>query len=263
VASLAVLAAIASAPAPASAGFLDFLFGSLQAPPSRSPVLTSYAEPAPVAPPLGPESLRQSVAPTVSAGAGGFGTGYCVRLCDGYQFPLQRNANATPVETCRSMCPAARTKVFFGADIDHAVARDGARYSETDNAYVYRKHLVANCTCNGHDAFGLARFDLSSDPTLKPGDIVATATGFKTFTGRRGGTDAFTPADPAMVTAALHPAIAPGAARVRFARRNSEAANAAAVDESPPDLAAVGAPPPREAKAEAATAPGLRSQFSR
>ena len=58
--------------------------------------------------PLGPESVRQ----------GGSGTGrtvaYCVRLCDGGHFPLERLANVTPVETCRAMCPASQTKVFYG-----------------------------------------------------------------------------------------------------------------------------------------------------
>ena len=33
---------------------------------------------------------------------------------------------------------------------------------------------MTNCTCNGKDAFGLAKIDVASDPTLKPGDIVAT-----------------------------------------------------------------------------------------
>lgn len=263
----AVLAAIGAMPVPASAGFLDFLFGNLQPPPL--PAVNSYAEPPPaLLPPLiGQETLRQSLAPSNGAAAGGSGAGFCVRLCDGYQFPLQRTANATPIETCRSMCPASRTKVFFGADIDHAVARDGARYSDSNNAYVYRKHLVANCTCNGRDAFGLARFDLSSDPTLKAGDIVATASGFKTFTGRRGVADAFTPADPAVVAAALNPASAPGAARVRLARRGSQAANAGAVDEAPPNLSSnpggVSAPPSHQANAETPNAPGLRAQFAR
>ena len=43
--------------------------------------------------------------------------------------------------------------------------------------------LVANCTCNGKNAMGLAPYDLPTDPTLRPGDIVATKNGLMTYTG--------------------------------------------------------------------------------
>jgi hypothetical protein len=168
------LAAAAFTPGAAqAAGLFDFLFGNSgdQGPPPAPP--QSYAEPppsmGPVAPaPLGAESVRQS------GGSTGHAVAFCVRLCDGEHFPLEHMTNATPVETCRAMCPASKTKVFFGSEIGAAVAKDGARYADLDNAFIYRKQLVANCTCNGKDAFGLAPFDLSSDPTLRPGDIVST-----------------------------------------------------------------------------------------
>ena len=175
-------------------GFFDFLFKGFQ---REQPASPAYAEPTP---PRGfaPER-RDSV---VGGGGGGRYVAFCVRLCDGQHFPLDRNANATPVETCRAMCPTARTKIFFGTEIDHAVARDGARYADLDNAFVYRQHLVANCTCNGRDAFGLSHIDPRTDPTLKAGDIVATANGPMAFTGRRDGhVAAFTPVDPATLGA--------------------------------------------------------------
>ena len=59
---------------------------------------------------------------------------------------------------------------------------DGSRYADLDNAFVYRKKLVAGCTCNGRDPFGLARVDVNTDPTLRPGDIVATKTGLVAVT---------------------------------------------------------------------------------
>ena len=127
-----------------------------------------------------------------------------MRLCDGQHFPLERTLYATPVETCRAMCPASKTKVFFGGGIDHASARDGQRYTDLDSAYVYRDHLVPNCTCNGKDAFGLAPFDAKNDPTLRPGDIVSTKDGFVAYAGKRGGQVAeFTPVDPATLSADL------------------------------------------------------------
>ena len=80
-------------------------------------------------------------------------------------------------------------------------AKDGAHYADLDTAFIYRKQIVANCTCNGKDAFGLARFDMANDSTLRPGDIVSTKDGLMTYSGRNGSA-AFTPANPVMNPAA-------------------------------------------------------------
>jgi hypothetical protein len=191
-------AAIASGPAQAG-GFFDFLFGGPDKGPN--PSVSSYAEPSgPVAPPsLGSESVRQN------AGSTGHGVAFCVRLCDGQHFPLeQRVANATPVEACRSMCPASKTKVYFGSEIEHSTAKDGARYADLDTAFVYRKQLVANCTCNGKDALGLAPYDLPSDPTLRPGDIVATKQGLMAYNGDKNAASQYTPVSVPSVATQLN-----------------------------------------------------------
>ena len=230
-------ALLVAAPCPASAGIFDLLFGGAHEQASApSPAVNSYAEPsAPVAPLSGNLDGAHR-----DGGAGRF-VAFCVRLCDGQHFPLTHTANATPVETCRAMCPASKTKVFFGSEIDHAVAQDGGRYANLDNAFVYRQRLVPKCTCNGKDAFGLARFDLSSDPTLRPGDIVATKDGFVAYAGKRGQANAFTPVDAKAITAEL----SAGSSRVRLARRNTELA---VIDESP----GVTVPQPRTADVQAA-----------
>jgi hypothetical protein len=199
------LAAAAFTPGAAqAAGLFDFLFGNSD---NQGPLPTppqSYAEPSPpvgpVAPaPLGAESVRGG------GGSTGHAVAFCVRLCDGEHFPLEHMTNATPVETCRAMCPASKTKVFFGSEIGAAVAKDGARYADLDNAFTYRKQLVANCTCNGKDAFGLAPFDLSSDPTLRPGDIVSTKDGgLAAYAGRSGTVDSFTPVNASSVAGQLN-----------------------------------------------------------
>ena len=180
-------------------GFLDFIFGAPQerAIP-QAPASTSIQPPARVAPPpLERETVRRG------NGSTGHSVAFCVRLCDGMSFPLERYPNATPVETCQAMCPASKTKVFFGTEIDGAVARDGARYANLNNAFLYRKQLVANCTCNGRDAFGLAPFGMASDPTLRPGDIVVTKDGLMAYTGKSGQAG-FTPVDPASIGAELN-----------------------------------------------------------
>lgn len=125
------------------------------------------------------------------------GAAYCVRLCDGRYFPLARHAGGAPDEMCRAFCPAAKTGVFAGGAIDRAAAADGTRYANLPNAYLYRDRLVAGCTCNGRDAFGLARIDPKSDPTLRPGDLVAEKDGLAAFAGWRGDAAQFTHVDPA------------------------------------------------------------------
>jgi Protein of unknown function (DUF2865) len=189
----AILVALLTAAAPnqARAGFLDFLISGFHHD-GPSPSVSSYAEPGTPA------------RSTEGEHATGRGVVFCVRLCDGQHFPLERTLYATPVETCRAMCPASKTKVFFGSGIDHASARDGQRYTDLDSAYVYRDHLVPDCTCNGKDAFGLAPFEPQNDPTLRPGDIVSTKDGFVAYAGKRGGQVAeFTPVDPATLSADL------------------------------------------------------------
>jgi hypothetical protein len=142
-------------------GLLDFLFGS----PRQAP--------APPPPPVA-EPSRAPVAAAPSSPGIGRSRAYCVRLCDGRFFPVQQGS-ATPERLCSMLCPASQTKIFWGGDIDHAVARDGVRYSGLANAYLFRKREVANCTCNGRDSFGLAPIDVASDPTLRRGDLVVPA----------------------------------------------------------------------------------------
>ena len=173
--------ATAANPAPAAAQSLfDFFFNAGRRPPP--PSATAYADP------QSEPSRPADPAPRVESGPA---VSYCVRLCDGRFFPIQRTA-ATPVEICNSFCPAAHTKIFSGSSIDHAVAHDGSRYADLGNAFVYRDHVVPGCTCNGKDAFGLVNMQAAEDPTLRRGDVVATQDGFVAYNGSGRSAD-FTP----------------------------------------------------------------------
>jgi hypothetical protein len=171
---------------PASAQSLfEALFGGgyHRRAPEPMPQASSYADPSPF-----------YISPRTSSAASGFGHGtvYCVRTCDGRYFPLQRHSGSTPAELCKSFCPAAKTMVFSGGKIDTAVAQNGTRYADLDNAFAYRDKVSEGCTCNGKDGLGLARVDTLSDPTLRPGDIVATDDGLSTYSGNNK-TAEFTP----------------------------------------------------------------------
>jgi len=134
-----------------------------------TPQVSAYSDPGA----LMQERQGPASAPSIG-GSTGRAVAYCVRLCDGRYFPMQRNNNATSIQLCNAFCPAAKTQVFNGSQIDYAVANNGGRYANLENAFVYRQKIVEGCTCNGRDAFGLAKIDVASDPTLKAGDIVAT-----------------------------------------------------------------------------------------
>ena len=99
----------------------------------------------------------------------------------------------TATELCRAFCPAANTKVFAGGRIEHSVASDGTRYADLDNAFLYRERRADNCTCNGKTAYGLATLNPENDPTLRPGDIVATDDGLAIYSGNRSKSAEFTP----------------------------------------------------------------------
>ncbi len=193
---VAMLSATAPNGAHAEEGFFDFLFGGSGRwePPWRGG--EHPAPPAPVPGRIAPAPLgRESV--TEGGGSTGHGVAFCVRLCDGHHFPMEQMVKDTPAETCRSICPYSKTKVFFGSEIAGAVAQDGQRYSDIDTAFLYRKQLINNCTCNGRDAMGLAPLDVRNDPTLRPGDMVATRDGIMSYTGRSGAGVNFTPVNPA------------------------------------------------------------------
>lgn len=127
------------------------------------------------------EREERESAPVATTGAS---VAYCVRLCDGRYFPIQRSG-AEPADICNAFCPAAKTKIYSGTAIDYAVANDGKRYSNLDTAFIYRQKVVDGCTCNGKDSFGLARLDVSKDPTLRAGDIVARAGTLMAFKGSK------------------------------------------------------------------------------
>jgi len=167
--------------APASAqGIFDFLFGSSRRP-GLPPGTSSYGDPnSQDGRPEGPRSESGSVA-------------YCLRLCDGRFFPIQRSSGANPAQVCGSVCPATRTKTFSGGTINQAVAPDGSRYTDLQNAFAFRDRIVANCTCNGKDSFGLVTASANDDPTLRAGDIVATNDGFVAYNGGRQQSARFTP----------------------------------------------------------------------
>jgi Protein of unknown function (DUF2865) len=185
VAAVALASLVALVPRMAAAeGLFDFLFSGIQKQQQAQRQANFFAD---------PFGLNQQPAPRPAAGAG---PAFCVRSCDGRYFPLTTRGGATPVQMCQAFCPASTTKVFFGSTIDGASSSNGERYADSENAYVYRKALRADCTCNGRGPAGLAPVDLTLDTSLRPGDVIATTDGLVAYSGVRLGanqTAEFTP----------------------------------------------------------------------
>jgi hypothetical protein len=84
----------------------------------------------------------------------------------------------------------------------------------------------------------LAPFDASTDPTLRPGDIVSTKQGLMAYTGRNGADGLFTPVQRSTVATELNSV----AARVAQSKHSEPDADA---DDDPGTIAMPqSAPPP-------------------
>jgi hypothetical protein len=166
----AILFAVpALAPAARAEDFLTALFGAFHAGRPDAPSM-----------PLPFASESQANAPASSVeGRQRFagGQAYCVRSCDGRYFPIAGPSNESRAASCSSFCPASETRLVYGSNIDSAATETGKPYSELPNAFRYRNEVVAGCTCNGKDQFGLAQVKIEDDPTLRKGDLVAAANG--------------------------------------------------------------------------------------
>lgn len=102
----------------------------------------------------------------------------CVRLCDGYFFPISFATTpdrfARDEAACRSTCrSAARLYVYPnpGGEPEQMVSVDGQPYSALSSAFLFRTKYDAACTCKPHpwEQEALARHRAFADAQLKTG----------------------------------------------------------------------------------------------
>jgi hypothetical protein len=78
----------------------------------------------------------------------------CVRLCDGFYFPISyrttRGGLARDADVCAASC-GDEGRLFYhpnpGGDVDTMVDMTGRAYADLPTAFTYRKRLVNGCQC--------------------------------------------------------------------------------------------------------------------
>lgn len=150
--------AVAPAQAPRGGGLMGALFGE------RPPGVTvddPYARPGSAASVDGTPADGDG---TPADGGGAYRT-LCVRMCDGYYFPISystgRSRFGLDADVCRARCPGSETRLFAhptGSDSETAVSADDTAvpYTKIPNALRYRTEYVSGCGCG------------RPDPTLLP-----------------------------------------------------------------------------------------------
>jgi hypothetical protein len=169
--AVGLLLGLLALPAPVEAqGFWQFLFGkAAPRPPSSRPQPESspptslaptspYRGPAAPWPfagsPFSPYAPEPEDAPGPYVQSGGTYRTLCVRLCDGFYFPI---SNAVPgsslardADACAASC-SSEARLFYyanaGGDVEGMVDLAGMAYVALPNAFRYRKALVEGCRC--------------------------------------------------------------------------------------------------------------------
>lgn len=143
-----------------TADWLDFLFGGMRQPRETRPA----RRPAPRPRPRNPAEAHQKPAEAYRT--------LCVRLCDGYYFPIsfstRRDRFAGDAGRCERQCPA-RSRLFVyrnpGEQVEDMRDLKGNPYLSLPTALVYRTKYVADCTCrdNSPNEATPKRHDVNAD----------------------------------------------------------------------------------------------------
>ena len=158
---VALLTAILALPAYSAhaQGFLDFLFGSDAPPSSRSaggfnrshsgPGFSAYEAASPFGGLFGPGANEMPLPHERTT----YRT-LCVRMCDGFYFPISYATSSTNIahdaDTCAASCGGDARLFYYpnpGGSIESMLDMTGRAYASYPIAFRYRKTLVQGCQC--------------------------------------------------------------------------------------------------------------------
>ena len=105
----------------------------------------------------GTDLEEQSNEPRGRSGASGTYRTVCVRLCDGFHWPIShattRDRFERDAKRCEQACPSrSRLFVHYTSDNDAPEMKDlkGGSYEKLENASRYQREYVPECTCWGN-----------------------------------------------------------------------------------------------------------------
>ncbi len=130
---------------------------------------------------FGPGSIFSGNTDQSILGGGGFKT-VCVRLCDGYYYPISfattEQRFADDARTCQRSCPAAEVMLYShrnpGEDMNQAISIAGEAYTSLPNAFRYRQSFDASCSCRRPGESWAQAMKHLDDQTVERGDVVVT-----------------------------------------------------------------------------------------
>ncbi len=133
-----------------------------------------FGSPEPYVDPRGPAPFEE---PERRAGGG---KPVCVRLCDGYFFPLATTGGNRQAaqQMCQAQCPAAETRLFFmpgDSEIEHAAAADGTPYTSLANAFRYRTTFDPTCGCRQDGQSWVDALQGAEQMLGSRGDVIVSA----------------------------------------------------------------------------------------
>ena len=154
-AALVVVILAGSAPPAQAQSFFEKLFGlsgGANRPAAQPPI--GYGYRAPLHTPQSRSEPSRSEDTSSRKGKGWRVRTMCVRLCDGYYFPMSQSTTTRGLTVdsrrCKSSCGSAARLFYMDADSTDAAAMTdftGRRYDALDTAFDYRKKLTPGCSC--------------------------------------------------------------------------------------------------------------------
>ncbi len=110
----------------------------------------------------------------------GSGRPVCVRMCDGFFFPLHSASGGreNADEMCQALCPATETQVFYmggNGEIESAAGRSGP-YSSLPNASRYTRSYDPTCGCRKQgQSWASALAEAEEILGRRKGDLIVSA----------------------------------------------------------------------------------------
>jgi Protein of unknown function (DUF2865) len=122
-----------------------------------SPVRTPITQPVERSAKNQPKTERTDGSDWYEGDGGNFRT-VCVRLCDGYFWPISFSTDDSQFDrdkkTCEKSCSGTPTRLFThenpGQDVEQMVDLKGLPYSKLRTAYLFRTAYDESCKCNAH-----------------------------------------------------------------------------------------------------------------